>query len=612
MADLDQSSSGAAMLKKLYTEGAVPPKQIMAREAGGTNPSPILGRMVAVDDFIRCGFLPPPSEFLLLVLNFYGLSLLHLNPNSIAFLSIFAHLYEAYIGVVHFLDLFRFFYELRWMEANRVSGCCGFRVRDGMKAKYIPLQCHTSWSQWRSRWFYLEQKELDLVLVVPEVRPERFEDWTSKPPLTPSLETFVDVVSDLHERGLTGYEVVEDFVSRRIQPLQARAHPAFDYTGAEDVTRISSPFCQHHDARVKEVLISAASTADEPPAPLCDKSAVEKAAAINASASLKEKVADKVTNISSIPAIAGGSGTKRKPWRLEWGHDLLSYAGHGQSGPPPKRRTLKLPAGKKASAISAQSGSEAATSGSPAAVIPRVEMKEIVAGNEMQRQGMEKKMNDTQEILFSLHDSLRKSFTNLHRLALSCGVESSIPTHLDETSLTSALSELPGEMEAIPSWHTAHIADEISNGIHTGACHLLACVKLALPSVDLKEILSKGAADATREDVMSSAEDVQQGGCPDLAMINLPSSSDMPFPNIFKDGERWRPLHALPFVDLDGAIAEQDRRIAYWRMKFKVAELERSLLVVKKNQDVEALQGREVWLNSYLKSCCNAMVGVCH
>jgi hypothetical protein len=76
--------------------------------------------------------------------------------------------------------------------------------------------------------------------------------------------------------------------------------------------------------------------------------------------------------------------------------------------------------------------------------------------------------------------------------------------------------------------------------------------------------------------------------------------------------KRWRPLHALPFVDLDGAIAEQDRRIAYWRMKFKVAELERSLLVVKKDQAVEALQGREVWLNSYLKSCCNAMVGVCH
>lgn len=126
------------------------------------------------------------------------------------------------------------------MEANRVSGCCGFHLHDSMKARYIPFQCHSSRSQWRSRWFYLELKELDAVLVVPEVHPERSEDWTSKPPLTRSLQDFVDAVSDLRERGLTGYEVVKDFVSRRIQPLQACAHTAFDYTGAKDITRISS------------------------------------------------------------------------------------------------------------------------------------------------------------------------------------------------------------------------------------------------------------------------------------------------------------------------------------------------------------------------------------
>nr|AAX95064.1 Transposable element protein, putative [Oryza sativa Japonica Group]ABA91622.1 hypothetical protein LOC_Os11g06940 [Oryza sativa Japonica Group] len=77
MADLNESTTDAAALKKLYTEGAIPPKQTMAWEAG---------------------------EFLLLILNFYGLSLLHLNPNSFAFLTIFAHLCEAYIRVVPFLD----------------------------------------------------------------------------------------------------------------------------------------------------------------------------------------------------------------------------------------------------------------------------------------------------------------------------------------------------------------------------------------------------------------------------------------------------------------------------------------------------------------------------
>jgi hypothetical protein len=107
-----------------------------------------------------------------LVLNFYGLSLLHLNPNSIAFLSLFLHLCEAYIGVEPFLDLFRFYYELRWMESNRVSGCVGFRLRDGLKSRYIPFQCPSSRSKCRTRWFYLEIENSDPVLV-PEDQPEK-------------------------------------------------------------------------------------------------------------------------------------------------------------------------------------------------------------------------------------------------------------------------------------------------------------------------------------------------------------------------------------------------------------------------------------------------------
>ena len=237
--DLGKSSSTSVSLKKLQEDGALPGRGTMEREAGGTEPQPVLGRMVAIEDYVLCGFLPPPSEFLLLVLNFYGLSLLHLNPNSIAFLSIFVHLCEAYIGVEHFLDLFRFYYELRWMESNRVSGCVGFRLRDGLKSRYIPFHCPSSRSKWRNRWFYLEIKDSNPVFVVPEDQPDKIPSWTAKPPLTPSLQSFIDIIDDLRERGLSGYEVAADFVGRRIQPLQARAHPAFDYSGPEDATRVS-------------------------------------------------------------------------------------------------------------------------------------------------------------------------------------------------------------------------------------------------------------------------------------------------------------------------------------------------------------------------------------
>jgi hypothetical protein len=35
------------------------------------------------------------------------------------------------------------------------------------------------------------------------------------------------------------------------------------------------------------------------------------------------------------------------------------------------------------------------------------------------------------------------------------------------------------------------------------------------------------------------------------------------------------------------------------------------MLAVKKEQAVETLRGREVWFNSYLKSCCTSMARVC-
>ncbi len=125
------------------------------------------------------------------------------------------------------------------MESNRVSGCVGFRLRDGLKSRYISFQCLSSRSKWRNRWFYLEIKDLNPVFVVPKEQPDKISSWTAKPPLTPSLRSFIDIIDDLRVQGLLGYEVVADFVGRRIQPLQARAHPAFDYSGPEDATRVS-------------------------------------------------------------------------------------------------------------------------------------------------------------------------------------------------------------------------------------------------------------------------------------------------------------------------------------------------------------------------------------
>ena len=45
------------------------------------------------------------------------------------------------------------------------------------------------------------------------------------------------VVQRIHE-GVTGTDLLEVFLSRRMQPLQARDHSMWMYSGIEDSTRI--------------------------------------------------------------------------------------------------------------------------------------------------------------------------------------------------------------------------------------------------------------------------------------------------------------------------------------------------------------------------------------
>ena len=79
------------------------------------------------------GLVPPFSDFFLAVLERYQIQVLHLHPNSILVLAIFAYLCEAYIGIPPSVDLFRSFYALRFTANKERSGCVSFRITDSMK-----------------------------------------------------------------------------------------------------------------------------------------------------------------------------------------------------------------------------------------------------------------------------------------------------------------------------------------------------------------------------------------------------------------------------------------------------------------------------------------------
>ena len=113
-----------------------------------------------------------------------------------------------------------------------------------------------------------------------------------------------------------------------------------------------------------------------------------------------------------------------------------------------------------------------------------------------------------------IRGSLWVTYTGLHQLAGECGIKSTIPVNPDEFSLTSSLAEQATAMGEIPSKHAASIAEETSNDIYTEACHVLACVRLSRPELDLREILDQGAASDTRKEVMEEVGDLGESVLP--------------------------------------------------------------------------------------------------
>jgi hypothetical protein len=57
--------------------------------------------------------VPPLSSLFLLLLEYYGLQLQHLSPNSITLAAIFIHFCEMFVGVQPLVRLFRCFFVIK-------------------------------------------------------------------------------------------------------------------------------------------------------------------------------------------------------------------------------------------------------------------------------------------------------------------------------------------------------------------------------------------------------------------------------------------------------------------------------------------------------------------
>uniref|UniRef100_J3MDT2 Transposase (putative) gypsy type domain-containing protein n=1 Tax=Oryza brachyantha TaxID=4533 RepID=J3MDT2_ORYBR len=111
-------------------------------------------KAIFVVSFALVGLVPPFSPFFYDVLHFYGIQMLHLGPNSIFILAIFAHLCEMFVRVMSMLPLFRHFFMLCQLKAPATSGGCALQLRSQRSADFIPLSLRKKWDNWKADWFY--------------------------------------------------------------------------------------------------------------------------------------------------------------------------------------------------------------------------------------------------------------------------------------------------------------------------------------------------------------------------------------------------------------------------------------------------------------------------
>jgi len=99
--------------------------------AGERFPNPHDGELVVFEDFYRRGFGLPAHPFVHKLFMYYGIVLVHLNPNIILHLAIFINLCEAYLGIEPHFNLFRYFFHLKSFAGTDVVGATYLVLQDG-------------------------------------------------------------------------------------------------------------------------------------------------------------------------------------------------------------------------------------------------------------------------------------------------------------------------------------------------------------------------------------------------------------------------------------------------------------------------------------------------
>jgi hypothetical protein len=132
-------------------------------------PTPNTNEIVVFSSSFQCGFSLLDYDFFRGLLDHYQIELFHLNPNSILQIAVFVHLCETFLGIPPNFPLFKNYFFLKYhpSAANRkVIRGVGLQTRPHVSFLDLPLK--TSLRGWHRTWFYYENHEPSLPLLLAD------------------------------------------------------------------------------------------------------------------------------------------------------------------------------------------------------------------------------------------------------------------------------------------------------------------------------------------------------------------------------------------------------------------------------------------------------------
>ena len=151
------------------------------------------------------------------------------------------HLCEAFLGIEHHFELFRFFFHLKPQPDSfvlDVVGGAGLQLRQGKHREYISYSLSNKVIEWKPKWFYVENRLGNFPPITPGP-PIQWPEWNKKPVDENQVSELLERIAILRQNMLTEEAVVFDWMKKRIQPLQARESLGFQYQGTADSSRCS-------------------------------------------------------------------------------------------------------------------------------------------------------------------------------------------------------------------------------------------------------------------------------------------------------------------------------------------------------------------------------------